>query len=112
MSAGHRQDLEQLGKDLVLLISVADHVNAFVERWLADRPDVISPTEETILNVVAECSDLALPARNDLRSFETWLESEEEWTHAQLLAEELLRRYCAHIQVVPSRAAVPPPPGP
>ena len=55
-------------------------------------------------------ADLSLPARNDLRTLETWLESEEEWTHAQLQAQELLRRYCAHIQVVPSRVSSMPPP--
>ncbi len=89
--------------DMKLLVGVSETINSAVEKWLADRPNVISPSEETILGVVAENSGLSLPVRSDLLDFETHLERDEQCNHAQLLAETLLMRYCAYIQVIPSR---------
>jgi hypothetical protein len=101
-----KQVLMVIQDDMKLLVGVSETINGAVEKWLADRPNEISPSEETILGVVAENSGLSLPVRSDLLHFETHLESDEQCNQAQLLAETLLMRYCAYIQVVPSRGAL------
>jgi len=105
LSRAQIEGLQQLQNDLVLLIDAAGSINSKVEKWLAVRPALISPTEETILSVVAESSTLTLPVRNDLLTYETSIETDEEWNYAQLNSEALLRRYCAFIQVIPSRVS-------
>lgn len=101
--------LLQLQQNLELLRKLAGHINECVDQWVAQRP-YPPPTEQKILEVVAECLPaLRLEVQGDLLGFDGGAfdagtpETDESWNIAQLASEALLNRYCAHIQVVPSR---------
>ena len=108
-SAKQKVILLQLQQNLELLRKLAGHINECVDQWVAQRP-YPPPTEQKILEVVAECLPaLRLEVQGDLLGFDGEAfdagtpETDESWNIAQLASEALLNRYCAHIQVVPSR---------